>query len=443
MKTRSSCMRVVLTLLALLSYAGIVGADVVPGAADHPGVIAGAVRGPDGSAADAVNTGQGDLPEMFAGCDVFPANNVWNVPVDTLPVDPNSGIYVATIGAGKHVHADFGSGQWDGGPIGIPYVAVPGTQRKVEVTFYYADESDPGPYPIPRNAPIEGGPGSDGDRHVLVVDRDRCILYELYDAHPQPDGSWQAGSGAIFNLSANALRPATWTSADAAGLPILPGLVRYDEVAAGVIRHALRFTAPQTRNAYIWPARHQASHLSGLQYPPMGQRFRLRADFDVSGFSRDTQVILKALKKYGMILADNGSSWYLSGAPDERWNNDVLHELDEVTGEDFEAVTEASLMVNADSARARTSAPVPNFSATPVRGEAPLAVQFSDRSTGKISAWRWTFGDGQTSSQRNPLHVYQSLGAHTVTLKVTSSDGQGSNGKTRKAYINVVNPSQP
>ena len=291
---------------------------------------------------------------QVAGCSVFPADNVWNTPVDTLPLDANSAAYVNTIGAAAHVHADFGSGTWEGGPIGIPYVDVPSTQAKVPVTFTYADESDPGPYPIPPDAPIEGGSGSSGDRHVLVLERDNCILYELYDAWPQDGGSsWTAGSGAIFDLNSHALRPDTWTSADAAGLPILPGLIRYDEVAAGEIRHAIRFTAPQTRDAHIWPARHDASSHSGTQYPPMGQRFRLKASFDISGFSTETQVILQALKTYGMILADNGSSWFISGAPDERWNNTVLHELHDVYGSDFEAVDESSLMVNADSGQAR------------------------------------------------------------------------------------------
>ncbi|MCD6291496.1 MAG: cellulase family glycosylhydrolase, partial [Anaerolineae bacterium] len=216
--------------------------------------------------------------------------------------------------------------------------------------------SDPGPYPIPPDAPIEGGRGSDGDRHVLIVDRDHCMLYELYDAWPQPDGSWHAGSGAIFDLNSNALRPAGWTSADAAGLPILPGLVRYDEVAAGEIRHAIRFTAPRTRKAYVWPARHYASDLTAGRYPPMGQRFRLRADFDISGFSPQAQVILQALKRYGMILADNGRAWFISGAPDDRWDNDVLHELHQVHGTDFEAVDASSLIVHPDSAQARASA---------------------------------------------------------------------------------------
>jgi hypothetical protein len=198
---------------------------------------------------------------------------------------------------------------------------------------------------------VRVAPGT--DRHVLVLDRDTCILYELFYAFPQPGGSWEAGSGAIFDLSSHALRPAGWTSADAAGLPILPGLVGYEKVAAGEIRHALRFTAPQTRRAYVWPARHYASNLTGEQYPPMGQRFRLRAGFDVSGFSAEVQVILRALKTYGMILADNGSSWFISGVPDERWDNDALHELHDVKGSDFEAVDTSSLMVDPDSGQVR------------------------------------------------------------------------------------------
>jgi hypothetical protein len=280
--------------------------------------------------------------------------------VDTLPLDASSAAYVAAIGADAYVHADFGAGEWppgSGAPIGVPYVTAPGTQPRVAVTFDYADESDPGPYPIPLDAPIEGGPDSDGDRHVLVLERDGCILYELYYAFPQADGSWTAGSGAVFDLGSYALRPAGWTSADAAGLPILPGLVRYDQVAAGEIRHALRFTAPQTRKAYVWPARHYASSLTGPQYPPMGQRFRLRADFDVSTFSPEVQVILQALKKYGLILADNGSAWYISGAPDERWDNDALHELHRLHGSDFEAVDVSSLVLDPDSAQVKNAWP--------------------------------------------------------------------------------------
>src|SRR5690349_15937619 len=256
----------------------------------------------------------------IGACPVLPADNVWNAPVHTLPVWANSATYVNTIGAATGMHADFGAGTWNGGPIGIPFVTVPGTQQKYPATFLYADESDPGPYAVPQDVPIEGGSNSTGDRHAIAVDIDNCILYELYRAFPQ-GSSWQADSGAIFDLRSNALRPSTWTSADAAGLPIMPGLVRYDEVAAGEIRHAIRMTAPQTLNAYVWPARHKASSLTGTQYPPMGARFRLKASFDITPYPADVQVILRALKKYGALLADNGSSWYLSGAPDSRWND--------------------------------------------------------------------------------------------------------------------------
>jgi len=305
----------------------------------------------------------------LSGCRLFPYDNVWNTPVDTLPVNPNSSDYISAIGASTGLHPDFGSGLWDGGPIGIPYTLVGGSQPKVNVTFEYADESDPGPYPIPPDAAIEGGSLSTGDRHVLVLDKDNCILYELYSAYPQPDGSWQAGSGAVFRLVSDALRPQTWTSADAAGLPILPGLVRYAETASGIINHALRFTAPLTRSAFIWPARHYASSLTGLNYPPMGQRFRLKASYNISGFSPQVQVILRGLKKYGMILADNGSSWFISGVPDPRWNNDILHELSGVTGAAFEAVDESSLIINRDSGQAKQLQPTldPSPPAKPAR----------------------------------------------------------------------------
>jgi hypothetical protein len=291
---------------------------------------------------------------FLSGCAVFPADNVWNTPIDNLPPDLNSSLYIASIGSGARVHPDFGSGLWDGGPIGIPFNIVPGDQPRARIAFDYWDESDPGPYPIPPDAAIEGGNGSAGDRHILVLDHDNCVLYETWSTYPQPDGSWEAGSGAVFDLRSNALRPSGWTSSDAAGLPILPGLVRYEEVAAGEINHALRFTAPRTRKEFIWPARHYASSLTSMSYPPMGQRFRLRADYDISGFSPEVHVILRALKKYGMILADNGSSWYISGAPDPRWNNDVLvGELRRVLGSDFEAVDESSLMVSPDSGQVR------------------------------------------------------------------------------------------
>jgi hypothetical protein len=267
---------------------------------------------------------------------LFPTTNPWNTDISGYPVHPLSSEFIANIGADGHLHPDFGT-VWDGAPNGIPYVVVPGNQPLVPVTFDYADESDAGPYPIPPDAPIEGGSGSSGDRHVLIVDAAHRKLYELYDAHKVGTG-WQAGSGAIFDLTSNALRPDSWTSADAAGLPILPGLVRYDEVAAGEINHALRFTVSRTQKGYIHPATHCASSNTDPSLPPMGLRLRLKASYPIDSFPASVQVILRALKKYGMIVADNGSSWYISGAPDPRWSDDELHALSQVPGSAFEAV---------------------------------------------------------------------------------------------------------
>jgi hypothetical protein len=273
------------------------------------------------------------------GCPHFPRTNHWNLRVDDLPVLPRSDRLVRSIGRAETMHADFGSGRYEGARIGIPFVTVPGSQRRVPVRFEYADESDPGPYPIPRDAPIEGGRRSDGDRHVIVVDRDRCRLYELFAAYPRDGGRrWRAGSGAVWDLRSNRLRPAGATSADAAGLPILPGLARYDEVRRGRIDHALRFTAPRTRRRYVYPARHFASDSNDPDLPAMGQRFRLKASYPIARFPRQARVILTALKRYGMILADNGSAWYVTGAPHSRWDNDQLRTLHDVPGRAFQAV---------------------------------------------------------------------------------------------------------
>lgn len=296
---------------------------------------------------------QAETSPVIGRVQIFPADHVWNVPVDRLPVDAKSAAYISRIGTTKYLHPDFGSGLWNGAPIGIPYNIVNNSVRKQRVTFTYAGESDPGPYPIPASPRIEGGGGSDGDRHLLILQKDEKKLYELYAAEKQPDGSWHAGSGAVYNLSVYRLRPAGWTSADAAGLAILPGLVRYEEVAAGHIDHAIRFTAPATRRAYIWPARHYASSITDPSYPPMGQRFRLKASFNTSGYPAQARVILNALKKYGMILSDNGAAWYITGVPDSRWNNEALHTLQRVKGSDFEAVNESSLQFSLDSGRAR------------------------------------------------------------------------------------------
>lgn len=267
----------------------------------------------------------------------FPDDNPWNQPVDTAEVDPNSDALIASIGLGGHLHADFGA-NWNGGPFGIPYVVVSGDTPPVDVSFQEADESDAEPWPVPPGAPIEGGASSSGDRHVLVINRDAWTLHELFAAYPEGDG-WRAYSGAIFDLSSNALRPAGWTSADAAGLPIFPGLVRYDEVVEqGEIRHALRFTVSRTRRAYLAPARHYASSNTDPDLPAMGMRVRLKAGYDISGFPPQARVVLQALKTYGMIVADNGSDWYISGAPDARWDDDQLNALKSVPGSAFEVV---------------------------------------------------------------------------------------------------------
>ena len=271
-------------------------------------------------------------------CPVFPKTNAWNERIDALPVAASSSSIVGSIGATGRLHPDFGSGLWDGAPIGIPITVVGTTAPRSAVSFDYADESDKGPYPLPSGVKIEGG----GDRHAILVDRDACKLYELY-ALTRTSKGWHAGSGAIWSLTSNQLRPAGWTSADAAGLPIFPGLARYDEVARGRIDHALRFTVSRTRRAYVWPARHVASSLTDPSLPPMGLRLRLKASFDVSRFPRQARVVLVALKKYGMMVADNGASWYVSGAPDPRWSNDDLHSLGKVPGSAFEVVDTSSL----------------------------------------------------------------------------------------------------
>ena len=289
--------------------------------------------------------GQADTLPGAPGCAILPADNVWHADISNLPVDPNSATYIASIGADAPLHPDFGSGKYEREPIGIPDNVVPSTQPSVPVSFTYASESDPGPYPIPKKPLIEGGPRSTGDRHVLVVDTGTCTDYELYDAHPRSGG----GPGMpdrvrSSRLSSDALRPAGWTSADAAGLPILPGLVRPDEVAAGVIDHAIRVTVPASDDTYIWPARHEAG-TADSSLPPMGLRLRLKASVDISTFPPIDQVILQALKTYGMIVADNGSPWFISGVPSSYWNNTTLHDLTQITGSDFQVVDESCLMV--------------------------------------------------------------------------------------------------
>jgi hypothetical protein len=277
-------------------------------------------------------------------CPVFPSDNAWNQRVDRLPVAKNSATLVDSIGLDRPVHADFGSGTYGGGPIGIPYVVVRGSREPhVRPRFLYGDESDRGPYPLPFHAPVEGGRSADGDRHVIVVDRDACRLYELFDAHPRSVHAWSAGSGASWSLRSDHLRPSGWTSADAAGLPIFPGLARWDEVAAGAIRHALRFTAPRTRSSFVYPARHAAGDGSSPSLPPMGLRVRLKRGVSLRGLPRQARIVAQAMKTYGLLLADNGSPWFVSGAPDRHWSNDDLHALGRLRGSDFEVVDTSSL----------------------------------------------------------------------------------------------------
>lgn len=294
------------------------------------------------AAFSAAPSGARPLPKALA-CPVFPADNPWNTPVDDLPVAGDSDLIIASIGADEGLHADFGSGLYEGANIGIPVTVVPHDQRRVRVRFQYADESDPGPYPIPDDVKIEGGRDSDGDRHAIIVDKGACKLFELFALYPRRSGGWRAGSGAIWDMRSNRLRPDGWTSADAAGLPILPGLARYDEVAAGDIDHALRFTVAESRAAHIYPARHHASDSDDPALPPMGLRVRLRSDFPIADFPPQAQVILRALQVYGMIVADNGSDWFISGAPHRNWDNDDLHSLADVPGSAFEVVDTSAM----------------------------------------------------------------------------------------------------
>ena len=323
--------------ILLLGATGFLGAGCGDAGGDSPDGSGGAgstgslttdSTSTDSTSTDSTSTGSGN--PSIDNCTVFPQDNPWNADVSGLQVHPNSDGFVDWIGRDTHLHPDFGS------DFGIPYAVVPGTQPKVPCSFDYADESDPGPYPIPPDVPVEDG----GDSHVLVIDGDNCVLYEMFAANTSDGGaSWDAGSGAIWDLKTNSTRPAGWTSADAAGLPIFPGLARYDQaVTKGVIDHALRFTVSDSQAAYIAPASHYASDTTNTDAPPMGLRFRMKAGYDCSGYSQEAQVFCTAFKKYGLIVADNGSDWFISGAPDSQWNDDALNDLKQITGDAFEAV---------------------------------------------------------------------------------------------------------
>jgi hypothetical protein len=328
------------------------------------------------TACSQIGTGQGASLNGFLP---FSASSAWNQDISSAPVDPNSAAIVNFIGTSTPVHPDFGAGQYNGSYMGIPYVAVDSTQAPVTINFTaYGDESDPGPMPIPANAPIEGYPNPSGDEHVLVLDNNQCWLYELYQGAPAGGGAWNAGSAAVWDLLANEQRPYTWTSADAAGLPIFPGLLRYDEVAAGSIKHAIRFTLQHSRAAFTPPASHWAANSSGPNAAPMGMRMRLKSSVDISGFSASNQVILTALKKYGIIMADNGSSMYLTGTPDDRWNNDDLHVLSTLTASDFEVV-QMNPVYTANNVPNGSAPQIASFTATPtsVSGGQPVTLNWS------------------------------------------------------------------
>jgi hypothetical protein len=381
---------------------------------------------PPPSACNVMTPGQGGSLNGFLP---FPADNLWNKDISSAAVDSNSTALINFIGASVTMHPDFGSGQYQGSSIGIPYVVVDSTQPFVNINFnQFADESDPGPMPVPANAPIEGYPNpGNGDRHVLVLDNSNCWLYELYGASAGSGGAWNAGSAAVWDLQNDEQRPWTWTSADAAGLAIFPGLIRYDEVAAGQIKHAIRFTLQFSRAAFTPPASHWAATSSQAMAAPMGMRLRLKSNFDVSTFSATNQVILKAMKQYGMIMADNGSSMYISGAPDDRWNNDDLHSLGSVTASDFEVVA-MNPIYTASNVPTGASPTISSFTATPSTTSAGTAVTLNWSATGasyfivspEIGAVRGTTAQvhpAQTTTYT--LAATNQFGRTTATVKVT------------------------
>ena len=367
-------------------------------------------------------------PKPGITCKIFPETNTWNKDISDLPVHPNSDNYINSIAADTKLHPDFGT-VWNNAPNGIPYNIVDKNTPKQNVVFKYADESDAGPYPIPESPKIEGGVNSDGDRHIILLDKDDCKLYELFNAFPpnSPQNgnkrNWQAGSGAIFDLNSNKLRPNGWTSADAAGLAIFPGLVRYEEaVTEGEIKHALRFTVKQTQKAYIHPATHYASNSTDANLPPMGLRLRLKKEYDISSFSAEVQVILTALKKYGMFLADNGGDMFISGVPNPKWNDDHLAELKQVPASAFEAVYTGNI-VGQDDAQWLPKAVIKLSSES---SEINKSINYDGSASydadGTIESYKWFFGDGFEASGKTVNHSYQNSGRFMVRLDVTDND---------------------
>ncbi|HVP52963.1 MAG TPA: hypothetical protein VMT05_12670 [Terriglobales bacterium] len=425
MRTKPSYIFVLVLILPLLT----VGCSVGGGSnANSGGSGGGGGTGPGGggnsSACSGISLGQGAALNGFLP---FPADNAWNQDISAAPVDPNSAAIINLIGPSIGLHPDFGSGLYNGSDMGIPYVVVGSSQSPVKINFTaYGDESDPGPMPVPATAPIEGDPNpGNGDRHVLVLDNGNCWLFELYSAYPNADGSWNVGSAAVWDLLNDEQRPWTWTSADAAGLPIFPGLARYDEVASGQIRHALRFTLSQSRAAFVPPASHWAANSSNQAAAPMGMRLRLKASYNISGFSPANQVILTSLKKYGMIMADNGSSMYISGAPDPNWNNDDLHNLGQVTASAFEVV-QMNPIYTASNVPQGAAPVISSFSAssTTVAAGTPVTLSWSSTGTyflispiGPVRGSQVSVSPTQTTTYT--LYATNPFGRTTATVTVT------------------------
>jgi hypothetical protein len=370
------------------------------------------------SACSAMSTGQG---ASLNGFRPFASDNLWNQDISASPVDPNSAAIISFIGPTVGMHADFGSGEYQGSNIGIPYSVVSGTQAPVNITFTaYGSESDPGPMPVPGNASIEGDPNpGNGDRHVLVLDNSNCFLYELYSSFPNGDGTWNTASAAVWDLLGDEQRPWTWTSADAAGLPIFPGLVRYDEVAAGQIQHAIRFTLPQSRAAAVLPATHWAANSTSANAPSMGMKLRLKSSYDISGFSANVQVILSAMKKYGLIMADNGSAMYISGAPDSRWDNDDLHNLGQVPASAFEVV-QMNTVYTATNVPQGAAPTVNTFTASPTTVAAGTSVTLS----WDVSNASYVIISPQAGAVRGTSVMVQPAQTTTYTLYATNQFGR-------------------
>ncbi len=388
------------------------------GSSGGSGEGSGGGNGGQSNACTAISTGQGASLNGFLP---FPADNAWNQDISSAAVDPNSDAIISFIGPSIGLHPDFGSGLYAGSSMGIPYSVVGSSQSSVTVNFTaYGDESDPGPMPIPANAQIEGYPNpGNGDRHVLVIDNSNCFLYELYSASANNDGSWNAGSAAIWDLASDEQRPWTWTSADAAGLPIFPGLVRYDEVASGKIQHAIRFTLPQSRAAMVPPASHWAATSSNPIAPPMGMKLRLKADYDISQFSTNVQVILTALKKYGLIMADNGSAMYLSGAPDDRWDNDDLHNLSEVPASAFEVV-KMNPIYTASNVPQGAVPSIASFTASPMSASSGTQVTLS----WQVSGASYDIVSPQVGAVRGTSATVKPTQTTTYTLYATNQYGR-------------------